>query len=121
MNDNNINFNVPFYMAYIAPYGYLDASRESHALWNYYTKARATYERLVKDPIVLEGQKDNEPNFQQLFTSIARMYRVEPQAMGKCWDLVDAQCDALQIPRMPDEDRFRFTNRKVIITTVKGH
>jgi len=119
MPKDKLKFNVPFYTAYIIPYGFLDSSRESHALWNYYTMARASWERHILDPCVLEGDKDAEPDFQQLFTSVARMYEVQPEAMGKCWDLIDAQCDALELPRMPNEDRYRFVQRVIEIRTKK--
>jgi hypothetical protein len=118
---DKIKFDVPLYTAYIAPYGFLDSNRESHALWNYYTMARAAYERNIKDMIVLEGDKDPTVNFEQLFTSVARMYGVEPVAMGKCWDLVDAQCDAIELPRMPNEDRYRMTSRVIEVRTNRSN
>ena len=118
---DEIKFNVPIYTAYIMPYGFLDSNRESHALWNYYTMARAAWERNIDDMIVLEGDKDPTVNFKQLFTSVARMYGVEPEGMAKCWDLIDAQCDSIDLPRMPEADKYRMTNRVIEIRTNRGN
>lgn len=112
-----IKFDALIFSAYIQPNGWLDWQPESHALWYYYTRARAAYERIVLDPIVLVGEKDPQANFKQLFTSVARIYGVEPEAMAKCWDLVDAQCDVLNLPRMPDGEKYRFNRRIEIETT----
>lgn len=118
--EDNIKFDVPIFTAYIVPYGYLDSNRESHALWYYYVVARQAYETHVLDQIVLEGDKDPVANFRQLFTSVARMYGVEPEAMAKCWDRIDAQCDLINCPRMPDEERYRFDRvQSIEITTRK--
>ncbi len=103
-----IKLNPPFYTAYLHPNGFLDTSYESHALWNYYTKARNAYETHDVDAIILEGQKERTTNFRQLFESIATLYSVNPDAMAKCWAMVDMQCLALGLPKLPDEERFRF-------------
>ena len=113
-----LTYNCPIFSDYVIPRGYLDTHRESHALFYYYLCARSTYERVVLDPVVLEGDKDPEANFAQLFTSIAELYGVQPEAMAKCWDLVDSQCRLLNIPKMPDEDKYRF-NRVDVITTIQ--
>lgn len=104
----NIQFNPPFYTAYIEPFGFLNRENETHALWNYYTKARNAFETCDVSPVVLEGEKDPETNFRQLFESVATMYGVEPNAMAKCWSRIDMQCLALGLPKLPDEERFRF-------------
>ncbi len=110
-----INPNPPFFLGYMQPKGYLDSSREAHALWNYYLCARNAYETHIKNVIVFEGEKDPKVNFQQLFTSIAEMYGVQPEAMAKCWDMIDAQCLAIDLPKLPNKEYYRF-NRIEFIT-----
>lgn len=109
-----INPNPPFFTGYIQPRGYFDTSREVHGLWNYYLCARNTYETHVVDIITLEGEKDSSVNFRQLFTSISLMYGVQPEAMAKCWDMIDKQCEYLELPQLPNEERYRF-DRSIIM------
>lgn len=109
-----INPNPPFFLAYMQPKGFLDDSREAHGLWNYYLCARNTYETHILHAIVFEGEKDPRTNFQQLFTSMAEMYGVQPEAMAKCWDMVDAQCFSIDLPKMPDEECYRFNRINVV-------
>lgn len=110
-----IDLNPPFFLGYQQPYGFLDSSREAHGLWNYYLCARNAYETHNFDVIVLEGEKDPEVNFQQLFTSMAQIYGVQPEAMAKCWKMIDLQCVSINLPKLPDEERYRF-NRVSFIT-----
>jgi len=105
---------APIYSELLAPQGFLELTRESHALWFYYTAARNAYDTLVVDPIVMEGEKDPTTNFRQLFISTARLYNVEPEAMAKCWPQINMQCLALGFPELPDEERYRFDNRLTI-------
>lgn len=111
-----INPSPPFFLGYQQPHGHLDSTREAHGLWNYYLCARNAYETHNLDAIVLEGEKDPEVNFKQLFTSIAQMYGVEPNSMAKCWGMVDMQCVVLGLPKLPDEERYRFDRQSIIIT-----
>lgn len=112
----NIKFDPPYFMGYIYPNGNLDSFPETHALWNYYLAARGTYERTVVDPLVLEGQKDPVGNYRQLFESIATMYGVTPSQMAKCWQMIDNQCDYLRLPKLPNEERYRFDRIDIIRT-----
>ena len=112
-----INPNPPFFTNYIQPNGYLDTSREAHGLWNYYICARNAYETHVHETAILfEGEKNPVTNFRQLFTSMAEMYGVQPEAMAKCWDMVDKQCEYIELPRLPDEEQYRFNRTPIIIT-----
>ena len=104
----------PLYVDMVAPRGFLDQYRESHALWYYYTLARKAYEEIIADPIVLEGDRDPTANFRQLFTSIAKLYGVQPEAMAKCWPQIDMQCFALNLPKLPDEERYRFASKGIL-------
>lgn len=110
-----INPNPPFFTGYIQPNGYLDASREAHGLWNYYLCARNTYETHVIDAVVFEGEADATTNFKQLFMSVAQMYGVQPEAMAKCWNMVDRQCEYLELPQLPNEERYRFDRTIIIV------
>ncbi len=111
-----VGSNMPIFLGYMAPNGFLDEHPESHALWNYYLCARGAYERTIKDVIVLEGDPDPAANFKQLFVNMAQLYGVQPEAMAKCWRQVDMQCDLINMPRLPDEDRYRFNSVDEIFT-----
>ena len=111
-----IAFNMPVFHDYVIPEGFLVDDLASHALWYYYLIARGTYETHIMDPIVYEGDKDPEFNFKQVFTSVATAYGVEPEIMVKFWDRVDMQCKQLQLPTLPDEDKYRFNVAAEIVT-----
>lgn len=104
----NLTFNCPTFNAYNMPAGFLKPELACHALWYYYITGRNAWENAIKDPIVLEGEKDPEINLQQLFMSIATMYGVRPEHMVHYWINVDMQCDLLKLPRMPVGDQYRF-------------
>ena len=93
---------------YIKPLGVFTHELETHALFYYYLIARRAYEENIKDePIVYEGHKDPEVNFQQIFISVASMYGIEPSAMSRRWELIDQQCLLAGLPLMPNEDKYR--------------
>jgi len=113
----NITFDPPLFLGYMQPNGFLDQHRESHGLFYYNLIARNTYEKHILDPVVLEGEKDPVHNFRDVFESVATLYGVQPEAMAKCWDMVDMQCQVLDIPTLPDEERYRFNTPDTIILT----
>lgn len=108
MSVMKIQFNVPRFHDYAPPNGFLPYDAENNGLFYYYLLARKAYEETIKDIFVFEGELDPTANFRQLFISVATAYGVPPEAMAKCWPAVDMQCDALQLPRLPDEGRYRF-------------
>ncbi len=108
MTDAIITFHPPTFEAYEIPRGWLQHDAACHALWYYYITASNNYREHIQDPMVLEGDPDVIPDFSQLFTSIATMYGVQPEAMIKFWSNVDLQCDTLEIFKMPTHDKFRF-------------
>jgi len=99
----------------VAPEGFLDNYMETHALWYYYLCARQAWEQVTKDPMAYEGQLDSGVNYKQLFNSVARLYQVSPEHMVNCWQQIDKQCDLLRLPRLPDEERYRFCVPQSII------
>ena len=103
-----IKFTPHLFPDYVRPLGMLVEHKACHALFYYYLISRKSYEDIILDPIVLEGEKDPEFNFHQLFKSIATAYGVEPEQMIKFWANVDAQCAMLQLPKLPEGDCFRF-------------
>lgn len=106
-----INFQMPIYSFLIAPNGFLTHDKECHALWHYYTLARRNYEEEFKDTLIIyEGDPDPVYNNRQLFMSIATAYGVQPERMIKFWKNVDMQCTVSDLPKLPDEDRFRFNH-----------
>lgn len=121
MSDSNFRFDPPVFVGYMEPHGWLTAEPETHALFNYYLCARKTVEENWTELLAYEGEEDSGHNFKQLFTSVARMYNVAPEAMAKCWDRIDKQCDLLHLPRMPDEERYRFSSQIIITDLRKPH
>jgi len=103
-----IAFHMPVFNGYLVPDGFLLKDLACHALWYYYLIARGTYETHVLNPIVYEGDKDDEFNFQQMFSSVATSYGVQPEVMIKFWNNIDLQCWALELPELPKEDKYRF-------------
>lgn len=113
----NVSFRMPIYTFLIAPNGFLTHDKECHALWHYYTLARKNYEEEFKDTLILyEGDLDPKYDNRQLFISIATAYGVQPESMIRFWPNVDLQCNVLQLPKLPDEDRFRFNRTPEIKT-----
>ena len=101
---------------YITPNGFLTNDLATHALFRYYLSARYWWEKEQENLLAYEGEVDSSVNYQQMFSSIARLYGVEPEYMAKFWHNVDMQCRALHIPLLPDEDRYRF-NKPIVIST----
>ena len=107
INKTHITFHPPTFIWYEPPNGFLAHDAACHALFYYYLTARTNYEDNVKDPVVLEGDPDQELNFKQLFTSIALAYGVEPDKMLKFWSNVNLQCGVLELPQLPEEYMFK--------------
>lgn len=82
--------------------------------------ARKNYEEHVLNPIVYEGEKDPNVNFKELFKSIALMYSTTPEKMVKFWSNVDMQFTIMRLPKLPDEDKYRFDRTAGIITERKN-
>ncbi len=107
---------APIFDMYIMPHGFLTPDPIEHALFYYYVNARKVYEDFILDtPIVMEGETDPEYNFRQLFTSTAGLYNVDPEDMTKAWSVIDRQCDALSLPKLPLDYQYRFTNTPEIL------
>jgi len=99
----------PLFFQLIKPNGGLTQARETHALFYYYIIARSAYEEVVKGTtVVYEGDDDPSMNLRQTFISVAKLYKVAPEAMAKCWSHVDITCAMLSLPMLPDERRYRL-------------
>lgn len=107
---------MPAFNEYNVPNGWLQNDPACHALWYYYLIARRVYEECILDPVVYEGDKDPEYNFQQMFTSTAFAYGVAPERMIKFWSNVDMQCSTMQLPKMPEGDQYRFNKTPEVRT-----
>lgn len=104
--------------------GFLTDVPECHALWNYYLMARGTYE-LVE--LGTEIQYDDstitstQTRYRQQLESCALLHGVEPEAMVRYWDDVDAQCILMQLPLMPKGERYRFNEAPAIFLSSRIH
>ena len=100
---------APIFEMYVMPHGLLTSNPIEHALFFYYVNARRTYEEHVLDtPISMEGDSDPAYDFRSLLISIAGLYGVKPDEMVNAWDVIDRQCDLLELPKMPNEYQYRF-------------
>jgi hypothetical protein len=111
-----VAYQAPRFDAYLAPHGYFVDDPACHALFRYYLAARQNFENEHKGgKLVYEGNLDPKYNYVQLFRSVAQWYGVTPERMTKFWSNIDMQCRLLQLPLMPDEERYRF-NRTTNVT-----
>jgi len=111
--DARSNLQMIYFEEYVPPNGFLPPFIACHALWYYYLLALTTYQNhdVANNPeevLVLEGAVDPVANYRQLIKSIAAMYNVAPEEMVKFWSAVDMQARALQMPLLPDLEKFRF-------------
>ena len=104
-----ITFTPPTFRGYEIPKGWLQHDQACHALWYYYIVASNNYLEHISDPIVLEGDPDVDPDFRQLFTSVATMYGVAPEKMVQFWPNVDMQCTTMGLTKLPTNDKYRFS------------
>lgn len=110
-------FDVPVFQDYVAPKGFLVNDIACHALFYYALTARGAYERWILEwTLQYEGNETTVPNFRNMFENIATMYGVNPERMSKHWSSVDMQMIALNLPQLPDEERYRFNRTPEIRT-----
>jgi hypothetical protein len=101
----------------VIPKGFLAQDKACHALWYYYVVARRNYEEEFKgERIVYEGEPDQQYNYRQLFNSIATIYGTTPERMVHFWKNVDMQAAILELPALPDEERYRFNRTPEVRT-----
>ena len=101
VNMKNLDLEIPLFLAYQKPNGFLCPERQCHGLFYYFLVASNAREREL-DGIVLEGQEDPKTNYRQLFTTIANLYGSSPENMNNHWQCVDMQALALKLPKMND-------------------
>ncbi len=100
---------------YTQPNGFLIDDVACQGLFHYALIARNNYEQETQG-IVLEGDRDPEFNYKQLFMSIATMYATTPERMVRFWQNVDMQMTVLKLPKVPDEERLRFSKTPEVKT-----
>lgn len=117
LGEMNVQLDMPIYYDLIFPDGNLTNDIECHALFTYYLRARLNYEKEhAGAQIILEGEVDPEYNYRQLFLSIAQWYQVQPEHMKNYWREVDLQCAAMHLPKLPVDDKYRFSKISSIKT-----
>ncbi|HFD32068.1 MAG TPA: hypothetical protein ENJ28_05070 [Gammaproteobacteria bacterium] len=110
------HIEAPIFDMYIMPYGFLTPDPIEHALFFYYVNARKVYEDFVLDtPIIMEDEADIEYDFRSMFISTAALYDVSPEAMTKAWSVIDRQALALNLPLLPNEYQYRFTESPTVL------
>lgn len=118
LKDGSLTLNAPVFVKYTkAKGGFLCDHEACHALMYYALLGRRAYEEnILGDGIQYEGIPDNETNFPQLLRSISDLYGVKPEQMTKHWKEVEAQFVFLNLPMLPEEERYRFNTRIELIT-----
>ena len=109
-NGMRYHADVPFFIGYQVPDGFLLPLPECHALFLYNLMARNVYEQYIKDPIFLEGSEGDleRPEFLNIIKLCAAWYETKFEEMVKHWETVTHQCKRIMIPMVPDEERYRF-------------
>lgn len=116
-------FEPPNFPKHTEPSGLLKPIAEHQALFYYYVLAISNWKR-ENDELVLEGEKDPDANYEQLFRNCALMYNVDINTMANFWPIIDAELERynelqpedLRLTRLPSP--LKFYNRPII---VKGH
>ncbi len=124
MKSMRLNLRMPRFLPYTKQHGgHLDDKPEVHALWFYYLMARSAYEQ-VECGFEIQydlQQQSTQTHYRQQFESAALAYSVNPNEMAKYWDQVDRQCTAMNLPRMPEGERFRFNTTSEGFTGRRDH
>lgn len=109
-----IRFDVPRFVHYIKPNGFLCDHPACHATFYYNLTARLSYEEnelgfgLQMEGEGFENVLWNRSNFRQAWETISMMYGVTEADMVRHWQCVDMQFFAMDKPGLPDEERYRF-------------
>jgi len=101
----------PIFTKYITPHGVFPKGTEDnigiHGLWYYYISALEIFKFKIDGwQYEDEPNKEDTFNLQQLFTSIALLYGVNPEQMTRYWGLIDKQAEILDLPTLPDSFKF---------------
>lgn len=108
----------PYFSQYLPPQGFLDEDHACHALFYYALLARKNWEEYIKhSPVEYEGELTQQVNFRGLFNSISELYGEPTEKMIRFWSAVDLTFDAIGIPRLPDEERYRFNKPFEVISS----
>lgn len=115
-----IHFNVPRFVHYIKPEGFLCDVAACHACFYYAMTARLGYEEnelgfgTQYEGDGYENVLWNRSNFRQQWETIGMMYGTAEADMVRHWQCVDMQFLAMGFAGLPDEERYRFNRAAVI-------
>lgn len=116
-----IHFNVPRFVHYIKPEGFLCDVAACHACFYYAMTARLGYEEnelgfgTQYEGDGYENVLWNRSNFRQQWETIGMMYGAAEADMVRHWQCVDMQFLAMGFAGLPDEERYRFNRSAVVI------
>lgn len=103
-------------------------NRFHHALFWYYIMATKAHEEESGGRVVLEGEPDLNPRYDNLFRAAATIYEVDIEQLANHWDVVDREIDRwnaygvvlkkeirerLRLKKLPN--RLRFINTKITV------
>lgn len=106
-------FTPLYFSGYEMPNGWLNKSAQCHACFYYSLVGKSTYDELIRDPLVLVGEKDPTVDLWILFKNIAKLYDVIPEEMGRQWSAVRMQWQTLEINILPE--KYQFANTPYVI------
>jgi len=105
-----IHFSLLRFAEYETPLGWLPNFEQepgAHGLFYYSLIGKNTYDDIINDPIVYEGDLDPVADLWNLFKNIAFMYGVEPpDQMGRYWSAVRMQWAQIGITLLPEKYQF---------------
>lgn len=118
-NRSKINLhvtNVRTFPNKTQPLGLLHPHMACQAMYYYWGLAQENYTQQVKLNIVLEGEKDPEYNYKQLFLTISKIYGVQPEEMVNFWQTVRTQLLMDGEPALPELEQYLF-NTPITVRT----
>ena len=99
---------VPLFIGYQIPNGFLPPEPEAHALFMYNLMAYELYSSEILNPIRYEGDPYPGPDFLRIMDVICAWYSTSIERIVRFWEPVESQCQHLGLPTVPDEERYRF-------------
>lgn len=108
--------HIPLFIGYQEPDGFLPPLPEAHALFMYNLLAYDAYHRFTVNQIEYEdADPAHEPNYLSLLNQVCWWYMCEPEKVWKHWSSVQRQCEHINCPLLPDEERYRFNRTPEVV------
>lgn len=105
-NNDNVIYHVPMYAEHTQPDGFLPHDVHAVALWHYCMTVKANIKSRDAE-VALEGKRNAEPNYHNVFKGVAEIYGVDPNDMEPFWPAVDAEMARCGFTPLPKDRKYR--------------